>query len=230
MNTLSIAIDGPAGAGKSTVAKKVAKALAFIYVDTGAMYRAIGLYCLEKGILPEDEARIASEIENVYISIEYMNGTQQVFMNGRNVTALIRTNDVSSMASNISIHPCVRKKLVDLQQSIAASSNVVMDGRDIGTFVIPYATLKIFLTASVEVRAKRRWQELHDRGYDQDIEDIKKEIAKRDYRDMNRTFAPLKKAEDAIEINSSEMTISQVINEILRLYYIKEGKYGNHIS
>lgn len=230
MNNLSIAIDGPAGAGKSTVAKKISKELEFIYVDTGAMYRAIGLYYLGKGVSPEDEARITDEIDNVYISIEYLDGMQQVFMNGRNVTSLIRTNEVSSMASNISIYPCVRKKLVDLQQAIALKNNVVMDGRDIGTFVIPEATLKIYLTASVEVRAKRRWQELCERGYEQKIEDIEKEIAERDYRDMNRTFSPLKKASDAIEIDSSEMTISQVVNEVLRLFYIKEGKNENHSS
>lgn len=218
MKTFSVAIDGPAGAGKSTIAKMIAQSLNFIYIDTGAMYRAIGLYCLENKIAADNYQQIQQAVEALKITIEYQNGEQQVLMNARNVTDLLRSSDVSHMASNIAVHQSVRLKLVDLQRQMASKNNVVMDGRDIGTYVLPEATLKIFLTASVEVRAKRRWQEFQQKGIDKDLFVLQKDISERDDRDMKREFAPLKKAEDGIEVDTSQMTITQVVEEIIRLF------------
>lgn len=230
MKTFSVAIDGPAGAGKSTIAKMIAQSLNFIYIDTGAMYRAVGLYCLEKGIAADDEMRIRQDIEGLNITIEYEDGEQQVIMNAINVTERIRTSEVSHMASRISIHQCVRLKLVELQRALASKNNVVMDGRDIGTYVLPQATLKIYLNASVEVRAKRRCQEFQEKGVEKDLDVLQIEISERDERDMKREFAPLKKADDAIEVDTSIMTIAQVVNEIIGLFNQKEVAYGNHRS
>lgn len=230
MNTFSIAIDGPAGAGKSTIAKLVAKALDFIYIDTGAMYRSIGLYCLENGITSDDEDRIKQDMNQLNITIEYHDGEQQLIMNGRNVTNLIRSSEVSNMASNVSIYSCVRLKLVELQRLMASKNHVVMDGRDIGTYVLPNATLKIYLNANVEVRAKRRWQELQDKGIDKDLLALQQEITERDNRDMKRTFAPLKKAEDAMLVDTSLMSINEVVLEIIQSFKMKEASYGNNCS
>lgn len=218
-----IAIDGPAGAGKSTVAKTLAKKLGFIYVDTGAMYRAMALYFLRLGLSPQDEARISEECEKVSIVITYQNKEQQVLLNGENVTAFLRTEEVGKMASATSVYPSVRLKLVELQRELAEKENVIMDGRDIGTYVLPNANVKIYLTASTQARAKRRYLELTEKGESCDYEEIKREIEERDYRDMNRDFAPLKQAEDAILVDSSEMTIEEVINSILEVKKMKKS-------
>lgn len=218
MKYYSIAIDGPAGAGKSTIAKRIAKHLNYIYVDTGAMYRALALYFIRNNISVAEKERIEEACDRVDISIEYVNGEQQVLLNGENVSNLIRTEEVGNMASASSVYPVVRLKLVELQRSLAKKANVVMDGREIGTFVLPDANLKIFLTASSKERAKRRYMELQDRGVTTDINEIEKDIIERDYRDMNREFAPLKQADDAILLDSSYMTIDEVANTIIKYF------------
>lgn len=207
-----VAIDGPAGAGKSTIAKKLAKELGFIYVDTGAMYRAIALYLIRNGISPEDEANVTSALGNIEVKLEYTEGAQQVLLNGENVSGLIRTEEVGFATSTASKLPSVREKLLSLQRNMANNENVIMDGRDIGTCVVPDAPVKIYLTASVETRAKRRWLELKDKGMECNLEDIEKDIAARDYQDMNREIAPLKQAEDAHLLDSSNMTIDEVVD------------------
>ena len=213
----NIAIDGPAGAGKSTIAKRVAKELSFIYVDTGAMYRAMALYLLKHEIPMEDAEAIAESCQDASISIRYKNGEQQVILNGENVTALLRAEEVGNMASVSSANPSVRKKLVSLQQELAASADVVMDGRDIGTVVLPDANVKIYLTASSRTRAMRRYQELQQKGETCDLDAIEADIKERDYRDMHREISPLRQAEDAVLVDSSEMTIEQVVERILSL-------------
>ncbi len=218
MQVYSIAIDGPAGAGKSTIAKQVASRLSFIYVDTGAMYRAVGLFFYEKGILPDDTVSIEAELPNIHIAITYVDGEQQVILNDRNVNELIRTTDASRLASAISVHPCIRRKMVSLQQELAENTSVVMDGRDIGTHVLPHATLKVYLDANVDVRANRRWMELKSKGESIDLESLKLEIHNRDMQDMNREFAPLKQAEDAVVVDSSDLTIDEVVRAIIELY------------
>ena len=216
MSNYSIAIDGPAGAGKSTIAKKIAKYLSFIYVDTGAMYRALALYFIRNNIDASDKAQIENFCHKAYVTIEYKDGVQQVLLNGENVSGLIRTEEVGNMASASSVYPAVRLKLVELQRSLAKKADVVMDGREIGTFVLPDANLKIFLTASSGERAKRRFLELQERGIAADIKEIEDDIIKRDMRDMNREFAPLKQADDAIVIDSSNMTIDEVVEAIIK--------------
>ena len=215
MKHYSIAIDGPAGAGKSTIARKIAKTLDFIYVDTGAMYRAMALYFIRNNIEALDNARIEVACKDVVVTIEYRDGEQFVILNGENVNALIRTEEVGNMASASSVNKVVRLKLVELQRELARKENVVMDGREIGTFVLPGANLKIYLTASSKERAKRRFEELKKKGIEADIIEIEKDIVERDHRDMTREFAPLKQAEDAILIDSSEMTIDVVVETIL---------------
>jgi len=213
--TFNIAIDGPAGAGKSTIAKTVAARLGFIYVDTGAMYRAMALYFLRKGIKKEDEAAIEEACGQIEISIRYEDGVQQVLLNGENVSGLIRTEEVGNMASASSVYGAVRRKLLELQRELARTSNVIMDGRDIGTCVLPDAQAKIYLTASSRVRAIRRYKELTEKGQTCNLEEIEQDIIERDYRDMHREIAPLKQADDAVLIDSSEMTIEQVIGAII---------------
>ena len=213
--SINIAIDGPAGAGKSTIAKRVAGKLGYIYIDTGAMYRAMGLYFSRKGIAPDDETAIREHVKEADISIVYQDGAQQVLLNGENVTAYLRTEEAGNMASATSGYPCVREKLVELQRKLAASENVVMDGRDIGTVVLPEADLKIYLTASVETRAKRRFLELTEKGIPCKIEEIEKDIEERDYRDMHREHSPLRQAEDAVYLDSSEMDVEEVAAAIL---------------
>ena len=224
--SVNIAIDGPAGAGKSTIAKMVAGKLNFIYVDTGAMYRAMGLYFHNLGISPEDGDSICNACKGADISIVYEAGVQQVFLNGENVTGLLRTEEAGKMASAISGYAKVRAKLVELQQKMAALENVVMDGRDIGTVVLPGADLKIYLTASVETRAKRRFLELTEKGIPCNIKEIEKDIEERDYHDMHRENSPLRRAEDAIYLDSSDMTIDEVADAILDALPQKEGKSG----
>lgn len=216
MKHYSIAIDGPAGAGKSSIAKKVAKHLSFIYVDTGAMYRAMALYFIRNNIEAKDYDSIENACNNVDVSIEYKDNEQQILLNGENVNSLIRTEEVGNMASASSVYPVVRLKLVELQRSLAKVTNVVMDGREIGTFVLPDADLKIYLTASSKERAKRRFLELKDRGISADINEIKKDIIDRDTRDMNRKFAPLKQADDAILVDSSHMSVDEVVETIIK--------------
>ncbi|WP_034446531.1 (d)CMP kinase [Butyrivibrio sp. AE2032] len=214
----SIAIDGPAGAGKSTIAKMVAKELGFIYVDTGAMYRAMALYMIKNGIDPSESEKISATCQSADITIKYEDGVQVVYLNGENVNGQIRTEAVGNMASASSVNGDVRKKLVELQQKLAQTTDVVMDGRDIGTVVLPGADLKVYLTASSKVRADRRYKELVAKGVDCDFDAIEKDIIDRDYRDMHREISPLKQAEDAILVDSSDMTIEQVAGKILELY------------
>ncbi len=215
----NIAIDGPAGAGKSTIAKRLAKELGYIYVDTGAMYRAMALYLLRKGVGEEEKEKIGEAAQEVSITIDYVNSEQAVFLNGENVNGLIRTEEVGNMASKSAANLKVREKLTALQRELAASKNVVMDGRDIGTVVLPGADVKIYLTASTKVRAKRRYDELKAKGEDPDLQMIEKDIIERDERDMNREISPLKKAEDAILLDSSTLSIDEVLErmkEIIR--------------
>lgn len=212
-----IAIDGPAGAGKSTIARAVAERLRYIYVDTGAMYRAMGLYMEDHGIDLSDREAVEQAASGVNISIEYENGAQQVILNGENVTGRVRTERAGMLASAVSVHPGVRKKLVQLQQELGSRQNMVMDGRDIGTAVLPGAQLKIFLTASVAVRARRRFLELQEKGQMADLVEIEKDIEQRDYQDSHREASPLTRARDAVLLDSSELTVQEVIDEILKL-------------
>lgn len=221
--SMNIAIDGPAGAGKSTIAKQLAKKLGFIYVDTGAMYRAIAYYLLKHNI-PAVEDRIKAVCPDIDVKIAYENGEQQVLLNGENVNGMIRTEDVSKMASVTSSYPVVRQKLLELQRSLAAKTDVIMDGRDIGTCVLPNAQVKIFLTASSATRAKRRYDELVAKGEKCDLAEIEKDIIERDERDMNRETAPLTQAEDAVFVDTSYMNIEQVVDTLIKIYQEKTGK------
>lgn len=209
--TYNIAIDGPAGAGKSTIAKKLAADLGYVYVDTGAMYRAMAYYFLQNGIDAKDEKAIADACPKVDVTIQYVDGEQQVILNGENVNGVIRKEEVGNMASATSVYPVVRTKLVDLQRQLAARENVIMDGRDIGTVVLPNANVKIFLTASSKVRAQRRFDELTAKGVACNIDEIEKDIIDRDYRDMHRETSPLKQADDAVLLDSSNLDIDGVV-------------------
>ncbi|CBK74546.1 cytidylate kinase [Butyrivibrio fibrisolvens 16/4] len=214
---MNVAIDGPAGAGKSTIAKAIAKKLGYVYVDTGAMYRAMALYFLRSNISKDDEATISSVVDDISVSIKYEDGAQHVILNGEDVTGLIRTEEVGNMASATSVYGPVRTKLVALQQELAKTTDVIMDGRDIGTVVLPNADVKVFLTASVECRAKRRYDELVGKGLEADFDKIAKDIEERDYRDSHREISPLKQAEDATLVDSSDMTIDEVVDAIIKL-------------
>lgn len=216
--SMNIAVDGPAGAGKSTIAKRLAKKLGFVYVDTGAMYRAMAYYFLEHHIAPEDEQAIVASCPDVNVTIVYENGEQQVLLNGENVSGVIRNEEVGNMASATSVYPAVRTKLVDLQRELAKKTDVIMDGRDIGTCVLPDAQVKIYLTASAATRAKRRYDELTEKGIACNLEEIEKDIIARDERDMNREVSPLKQAEDAVLVDSSELDIDGVVDAIFRIY------------
>ena len=213
----TVSIDGPAGAGKSTIAKLVAKELGAIYIDTGAMYRAMALYMLRNNIDTSNENDVIFNCSNVDITIKFENGEQVVCLNGENVNGYIRNEEVGNAASTVSKYIPVRQKLVSLQREIAKNQSVVMDGRDIGTVVLPNANPKIFLTASSKERARRRTEELKSKGLFVSIDDIEKDIIERDYQDMNREVSPLKKAPDGIEIDSSNMSIEQVKDEIIKL-------------
>ena len=218
----NVAIDGPAGAGKSTIAKSVAAELNFIYVDTGAMYRAIALYLIRNGIKAEESAKISEKCKEAQVSIQYVDGKQVVLLNGEDVNPYIRTEEVGNMASASSTNPDVRAQLLDLQRDLAAKNDVIMDGRDIGTNILPGAQVKIYLTASIEVRAKRRYNELIAKGMECDLKEIEKDIAERDERDMNREIAPLKQAEDAVFLDTSDMGIEEVKNKIIDLIRSKQ--------
>lgn len=213
-----IAIDGPAGAGKSTIARRVAKEKKFIYVDTGAMYRAMAYYLLREKINPENESEIAEKCQGADITISYEGGEQVVLLNGENVNSALRTEAVGNMASAVvSRNPQVRERLTMLQKELAEKNDVVMDGRDIGTCVLPGADVKVYLTASAKVRARRRFDELTQKGGAGDLATIEADIIRRDEQDMNRKIAPLKQAEDAVLIDSSQMTIEEVVQAILNL-------------
>ena len=213
----NVAIDGPAGAGKSTIAKRIARRLGYIYVDTGAMYRAMAYYLIQNQVDAADQEAIAAACQHADISICYQDGEQVVLLNGENVNAYLRTEAVGNMASVSSVVPEVRKKLVELQQKLARETDVVMDGRDIGTVVLPDADVKVYLTASVKTRAKRRFLELQEKGEAADLAKIAADIEDRDYRDMHRDISPLRQAEDATLVDSSDMTIDQVVERILEL-------------
>ena len=215
--SFNVAIDGPAGAGKSTVAKAVAKEQGFIYVDTGAMYRAMALYFIRNEIDSSDEAAICARLNEIEIALTYEDGVQQVILNGENVSGLIRTDLVSMTTSNISKYRLVREKMVELQQEIARTADVVMDGRDIGTVVLPNADIKLYLTASSRVRAERRYKEMVEKGTTQTLDEVEQDIIARDYQDMNREVDPLRCAEDATVVDSSELTFEETVQAILRV-------------
>ena len=216
MKHFNIAIDGPAGAGKSTIAKEVARRLGFIYVDTGAMYRAMALFLLRRGLDPKNQKAVEEECRQAQISLAYEDGAQQVILNGENVTGLIRTEEVGNMASATSVYMPVREKLVQLQQELAARENVIMDGRDIGTVVLPEADVKIFLTATSEDRARRRYAELKERGVDSDYDTVLSEIVARDEKDTQRAAAPLRKAEDAIPVDTTGNSLEESYEVLLK--------------
>lgn len=214
----SIAIDGPAGAGKSTIAKAVARELGYVYIDTGAMYRAVGLFCLDQAIALTDETRVSEAVRDIDITIAYdEEGAQQVFLNGANVSTRIRTQQVGDAASTVSQYPAVREKMVKLQQSLAEHTSVVMDGRDIASKVLPNADTKIYLTASVEERARRRANELREKGELCDIAEVEAEIRARDDRDMHRQHSPLIQVPEAVLVDSSTLTIDETIDRILEI-------------
>lgn len=215
VTSYKIAIDGPAGAGKSTIARKAAARLGFIYVDTGALYRAMALSFIRQGIAETDEPAIAAACADIHITIRHEDGVQQVILNGEDVSGLIRTEEVGNMASASSVYGPVRQKLLELQRNIAKSSDVIMDGRDIGTCVLPDADTKIYLTANSRVRAQRRCNELSEKGQMCNLEEIEHDIRERDYRDMHRDIAPLKQAEDAVLVDTSEMSVDQVVETII---------------
>ena len=218
----SIAIDGPAGAGKSTIAKLLSKELGYIYVDTGAMYRAMAVYFTKNNIDPYDEEAIKLAADKVNIDIEYSNGIQQVILNNENVTHLLRAEETGKMASKVSKYSAVRTKLVDLQRELAKKNNCIMDGRDIGSVVLPDAYLKVFLTATSDARAKRRYDELISKGQEANYDTIKKDIEDRDYEDSHREISPLKQAEDAVLVDTSDLNIEEVVSKIKELIRQKE--------
>ncbi len=213
----NVAIDGPAGAGKSTIAKLVAEEKGFIYVDTGAMYRGLAIHFLDRGIRAEETDKVIEACKDADVKIRYEEGVQQVFLNGTNITGRLRDEAVGQMTSKCSVIPEVRAKLLDLQRDLARTQDVIMDGRDIGTCVLPDADVKVYLTASVETRAKRRYDELTAKGEACDLDEIARDIKERDERDMNRETAPLRQAEDAVLVDSSDMTIEEVVKEIAGL-------------
>ena len=218
-----IAIDGPSGTGKSTTAKILAKDLSFIYIDTGAMYRAVGLYCYRNNIDIDNEEDVVKSLDNIKINIFYKDGNQEIELNGEIVSKEIRENHISKCASVVSQYKEVRERLVALQQELAKKNSVIMDGRDIGTVVLPDADLKIYLVASDDVRAERRYKELIEKGQDVDLEKIKEELKERDFRDSNRENSPLKQADDAILLDNSKMTIEEVVEKVKQLFNEKVG-------
>lgn len=206
---ISIAIDGPSGAGKSTLARRLAADLGYVYVDTGAMYRSIGLYAVRCGVDPRDAAAVEALLPRIKLEIRLLEGTQHIYLNGEDVSEAIRAEAIGMAASAVSAHPAVRAFLLDTQRGLACSQNVLMDGRDIGTVVLPDATVKIYLTASAEARADRRCRELRQKGQDAVYETVLADIRQRDDQDMHRAIAPLKQAEDAIRIDTSEIDFDQ---------------------
>ena len=214
---MNIAIDGPAGAGKSTIAKRLAEKLGFLYLDTGAMYRAVALKTMRAGIAYTDDAMIERMLADTAVDIRHENGVQKILLDGEDVSEKIRENEVSKAASAVAARKCVRLKMVELQREIARGNNVILDGRDIGTYVLPHAEVKSYLTAAVQERARRRYAELQAKGAECKLDEIEKEIAERDYNDMHRDFAPLRQADDATAVDSSDMTIDEVADFMLRI-------------
>ena len=219
----NVAIDGPAGAGKSTIAKLVAKEKGYIYVDTGAMYRGLAIHFLDKGIEPGETDKVIEACKDAEVTIAYEDGVQHVYLNGNDISSRLRNEEVGNMASVTSAIPEVRKKLLELQQNLAKTQDVIMDGRDIGTCVLPKAQVKIYLTAGSKTRAQRRYDELTAKGVSCDFDEIEKDIIDRDYRDMHRETSPLKQAEDAVLVDSSEMDIDEVVEAIRSIYEEKKG-------
>ena len=217
MNNIKVAIDGPVGAGKSTVAKMIAKKMNIIYVDTGAMYRTVGLYAIRKGVSTTDAESLKTLINEVDIDVEIKNGEQLIYLNKEDVTGLIRTPEISMAASNVSAVPEVRAKLVDMQRKLAESKSVIMDGRDIGTVVLPNADTKIFLDASAEARAKRRYEELFAKKQEVTFEDVYNDLVQRDKNDSTRAASPLKVADDAIVLDTTNLTLEQVVDEAIKI-------------
>lgn len=220
----NIAIDGPAGAGKSTIARRVAKALNFVYVDTGALYRAIGIYMLDHQVDKSDLTAVAAALSEISVELRYENGEQQVILNGENINHRLRTEEAGMAASDFAPIGIVREKLLKLQRGIAAATSVVMDGRDIGTTVLPNAGCKIYLTAGVKERAERRYLELTEKGAEADLEQIARDIEARDYQDKTREISPLCQAEDAVLVDSSHMNIEQVTEAILAVFRDRTGE------
>lgn len=217
---MNIAIDGPAGAGKSTIARAAAKTLGYIYVDTGALYRAVGVYSLRKGLDTKNPETVAATLSHIQVELKFQDGVQHVFLNGEDVSEEIRTPKASMAASDVSAVPAVRQFLFDLQRDIAAKNNCIMDGRDIGTVVLPDAEVKIFLTASPEARAVRRFRELQEKGATDTYEEVLADLAERDYNDSHRAVAPLKPAEDSVLVDTSALTLSESVEKIIEV--IKE--------
>ena len=206
---ISVAIDGPSGAGKSTLAKRLAKELGYLYVDTGAMYRSIGLFALRKGVDPKDEAAVTALLPQIQIELRYVDGAQRVLLCGEDVSEAIRAEEVGMATSAVSAHPPVRAFLLELQRGMARTHDILMDGRDIGTVILPNASVKIFLTASAEARATRRFRDLQEKGVDTDFETVLEDIRRRDYQDSHRATAPLRQAEDAVLVDTSEMDLEE---------------------
>lgn len=221
MKTFKVAIDGPAGAGKSTIAKAAASKLGFVYIDTGAMYRAIGLFALRAGVETKNAEQVIPLLDDIKIAIRHTEEGQQIDLNGENVSEEIRKPEVSVAASNVAVIPEVRLKLVELQRMLAQKDNVIMDGRDIGTYVLPDADIKIFLTASVDARAKRRLDELEEKGIETTFAEVKQDMEYRDQNDASREFAPLKAAEDSILLDSTELTLDETTQKVLALIEVK---------
>lgn len=217
MKKFAVAVDGPAGSGKSTVAKEIAKALGILYIDTGAMYRTVGMACLKKGIDPTDEEAVVASLDSLDMKIFPEAGGQRILLDGEDITSRIRTEEIGKAASSVGAYQKVREKLVEIQQGLAKEQSVIMDGRDIGTKVLPDAEVKIYLDASVEERAKRRVGELEAQGKSADLETIREEIAQRDYQDMHRENSPLCRAEDAVNVDTTGLDIPAVTEKLLAL-------------
>ncbi|MEG2874806.1 MAG: (d)CMP kinase [Hydrogenoanaerobacterium sp.] len=214
---ISVAIDGPAGAGKSTIARAIAQKLGYIYADTGALYRAIAYYALNKNVKIKSESKILPLLDEIIVTLKFINNEQHVFINDEDVSDKIRTSEVSMAASDVSALPAVRKFLFALQQNLAKENNIVMDGRDIGTVVLPNATVKIFLTATADERAKRRWKELKEKGKDVNLADVLHDVITRDYNDEHRDISPLMQADDAVLVDTTKDTLEQAIERIINI-------------
>ena len=221
---VSVAIDGPAGAGKSTLARRLAAEMGYIYVDTGAMYRSIGLYATRQGANLHNAEAVAALLPQIRLEIRLLDGTQHIYLNGEDVSEAIRAEEIGMAASAVAAHPAVRSFLLDTQRGLAESQNILMDGRDIGTVVLPKATVKIFLTATPEARAKRRWKEYQEKGVDVSFENVLADVKQRDYQDTHRAAAPLKQADDAVLLDTSELDFEQSLAAMKKIIAEKVNK------